>query len=253
MQGKQIIVDGQLIHYYTNQRLVSWDQSPVLLFLHGWMQDGTSFQDVFQILDKNNTLYYSLDLPGFWKSPLANTEMTLEDYWEIVQGFIEKMNLKNPYLIWHSFGWRISIYLRSKYTHLDWVVLIGSAWFTKDIWVLRSVCNTAWKYLFSLPWLRWIWDILRSKLLSTDAKNTGKLEKIFRNTISRDLSEEMKLWKIKTLIIHGTNDDQVALSDARKMHSYIQNSDLHILDWGHFLHQEYTQQVSEYINNFIET
>jgi len=62
MEQKQILIDRKILHYYRSRNS---ENSGVLVFLHGWMQDGTSFRDIFTILEKNSIPYVSLDFPGF--------------------------------------------------------------------------------------------------------------------------------------------------------------------------------------------
>jgi len=44
------------------------------------MQDGTSFSEIFQILEEKNIPYVSLDLPGFGASQFLHDNMTIEEY-----------------------------------------------------------------------------------------------------------------------------------------------------------------------------
>jgi pimeloyl-ACP methyl ester carboxylesterase len=88
------------------------------------MQNKESFQDLFSILDKKNISYISLDLPGFGGTSLISNNMQIEDYGKFVIAFIEKQELKNPILVGHSFGGRVSIYLGSFYKNISKIVLI---------------------------------------------------------------------------------------------------------------------------------
>jgi len=116
MEKKQILIQGKVLSYYQ-----SWNIGKiwVLVFLHGWMQDGTSFRDIFTHLEGKNIPYISFDLPGFGSSALLHDNMTIEEYGEGVIECIEKLWLTKPVLVWHSFWGRISIYLWSFYTNIS--------------------------------------------------------------------------------------------------------------------------------------
>jgi hypothetical protein len=60
MHKKQILITGKILTYYSE---LSGETDGVLVFLHGWMQDGNSFEKIFQILEEKKIPYLSLDLP----------------------------------------------------------------------------------------------------------------------------------------------------------------------------------------------
>ena len=105
MQKKQILIEGKILTYYTSTRPVSRDRSQSsLVFLHGWMQDGKSFEKIFKILEEKNIPYISLDLPGFGSSQLIHDNMSIDEYSQVVIKVIEKLQLEKPVLLGHSFG-----------------------------------------------------------------------------------------------------------------------------------------------------
>jgi len=269
MQKKQILIDGKIISYYQSPHLTSPSQGEeknaassllekeriergsTLVFLHGWMQDGKSFEKIFEILEENNIPYISLDLPGFGRSALKHDNMTIEEYGDGVIRFMEKLQLDKPTLVGHSFGGRISIYLGSFYTNLSQIVLIGSAGVTTPMNPLRLAIVKTGKALLSLPWLGKLKDRAKSSISSTDYKSAGKMEKIFRNAISNDLRKYMKDISYPTLMIWWDRDDQTPVSEGEIIHKHIQNSEFHILKWSHFVHQEKAKEITPMILKFI--
>ena len=249
MRKRQFLLHWKILTYYEN---LLWEKKWVLVFLHGWMQDGTSFSEIFQILEEKNIPYVSLDLPGFGASQFLHDNMTIEEYWEVVISFIEKLWLKNPTLIWHSFGGRISIYLGSFYKNIDKIVLLCAAGIVHKISFPKYIIVKTGKIILSFPGLRTLGRKIKEWFSSPDLRNAGKMEKIFRNTISLDLQKNMKKIKYKTLMIWGKNDDVTPVSEWEIIHKHIKKSKLYILDWTHFVHQEQATKITKMILDFTQ-
>ena len=216
------------------------------------MQDGTSFNDICKILEKKNISYVCLDLPWFWNSQLIHDDMTIEEYGEIVIHFIEKLKLINPVLLGHSFGGRISIYLGSFYKNIDKIVLLCAAWISHKMPLPKYFIIKTGKIILSLPWLRSLGKKIQKGFSSPDLKNAGMMEKIFRNTISLDLQDKMKQIKYPTLMIWGKDDDQTPVYEWEIIHWHIQNSQFHVLDGTHFVHQEQAEKITNMILDFTQ-
>jgi len=249
MQKKQILIDGKILSYYENSL---WKKQWVLLFLHGWMQDGKSFEKIFQILEKKNIPYISIDLPGFWGSQLIHDNMTIDEYTNVTKGFIEKMWLAKPVILWHSFWGRICINLWSYYTNLSKIVLLCAAGVQRKIPTHKYLVIKTAKVILSLPGLRVIWAKVREGFSSPDLKNAGKMTKIFRNTIAQDLQDKMKRVSYPTLMIWWKSDDQTPVWDAQIIHNHMKNSQLYILEGTHFVHQEKADEITTMILDFIK-
>lgn len=247
MQKKQVLLNWKIITYYEN---LLWEKHEVFLFLHGWMQDGKSFDDIFKILEEKNIPFVSMDLPGFWSSQLLHDNMTIEEYGDLVIEFIEKIGLTKPTILWHSFGWRIAIYLASYYGNIRNIVLLCAAGIAHKISFPKYIITKTGKIILSFPWLRTLWKKVRKGFSSPDMRNAGEMEKIFRNTISLDLQDKMKEISLDTLMIWWKDDDQTPVNEWKIIHGHIQKSDFHVLDWTHFVHQEQAQEVTKLILKF---
>lgn len=247
MKKKQLLLSNKILTYYEN--LLDQKQE-VLVFLHGWMQDGTSFSDICRELEEKNVPFISLDLPGFWWSQLLHDNMSIEEYGQVVIDFLEKLELTNSVLIWHSFGGRISIYLGSFYNNLSRIVLIGSAGIAPKMNSIKFAIVKTWKLIFSLPGLHFLWSKIKNKVSWEDYKNAGKMTQIFKNTISNDLQKYMKQVSLPTLLIWGKDDDQAPLEEWKIIKKHISGSFLQVLDWWHFIHQEKPKTLTEMILRF---
>jgi len=249
MKQKQVLLEGKILTYYEN---LLWQKEWVLVFLHGWMQDGKSFSDICKILEEKNIAYVSIDFPWFWGSQLRHDDMTIEEYGKVVIDFLEKLQLKNAILIGHSFGGRVSIYLASFYTNIESIILICAAWIAKKISIPKYFVVKTWKIILSFPWLRSIGKKVRKWFSSPDLINAGKMEKIFRNTIALDLQDTMKSITLPSLMIWWKDDNQTPLHEWNIMHKLIRGSILQVLEWTHFIHQEKPETLAEMILNFTK-
>ncbi|MBR2828300.1 MAG: alpha/beta hydrolase, partial [Bacilli bacterium] len=85
-----------------------------IVILPGWGDTRKTFQFFIDSLKEDYKIYI-LDYPGFGNSITPKNTLTLEDYVELIQEWFQKENIKNPIIIAHSFGGRISSLLISKY------------------------------------------------------------------------------------------------------------------------------------------
>lgn len=249
MIEKQVLIDWNVTTSYQSDTL---DINKTLVFLHGWWQSGKTFEKILKLLEKDRVSYISFDLPWFWKTQIQNLDAQIEDYGNFVQKAIEKYNLKNPILIGHSFGWRISIYLWSYYKNLEKIVLIGSAGIKAKQNSLKLVVVKTGKYIFKLPFLKPFFKTIREKVISKDNKDAGKMQQIFLNTIGNDLQKYMEKITFPTLMIRWENDTATPLEEGKIIHSKIQNSQfIEIPEGTHFVYQEFPEDVYSHIKKFI--
>ena len=95
-----------------------------IVYLHGWGQNIEMMEPIANPFVKTHRLII-LDLPGFGKSEEPKTEWSLEDYVEMIHSLLDSLNIKNPSLVGHSFGGKLSIIYASKYD-VDKLVLLAS-------------------------------------------------------------------------------------------------------------------------------
>ena len=83
------------------------DKGKDIILLHGWGQNIEMMQPLGNLLADNYHITI-IDLPGFGKSKEPKVALSVMDYTDIVHSLAEKLNIKKPTLIGHSFGGRIS-------------------------------------------------------------------------------------------------------------------------------------------------
>ncbi|VVC77162.1 Haloalkane dehalogenase [Aquicella siphonis] len=95
--SKFVTVNGSKIHY------IDEGQGDVILFLHGMPSWSYLWRNVIPHLSKNARCI-ALDLVGCGRSEQPDIEYSIADHIQYVNGFIEKLNLKNIVFVAHSWG-----------------------------------------------------------------------------------------------------------------------------------------------------
>ena len=116
-----------MLYTYKNIKVninVQGEGDPILL-LHGWGCSNGIFRDIQQVLSQSYTTY-NFDFPGFGASDEPETVWGTEEYTAMVEQFVADNVIKNPALIGHSFGGRISIIYASR-NDVSRVVLVDAA------------------------------------------------------------------------------------------------------------------------------
>ena len=252
MQEKIIDVNNLKVNYKTFWDI--WKQ--VFLILHGWWGSSDSWVEIANLLSKDFFVVVP-DLPWFWNTSLDKV-YTLENYANFVKDFLEKLNIDEVILLWHSNGWAISICLSWK-IRVKKLILNNSAWIRKKVktslkrklfWFFVKPL----KFLRKLPW----WEKLRIifyKLIDSrdylDAEKNSFKKQTFLNIINTDLQDKIKNIKKTTLLIWWRYDTYTPLEDWKKIHKLIKNSKLEILDSTHGIHLKKPKELVETILNWI--
>ena len=84
-----------------------------VVLLHGWGQNIEMMDPIGKGLSKDFHITI-IDLPGFGKSSEPPYGYTVYDYYEVLCEFLDKLKIKNPILVGHSFGGRLSIIYAGK-------------------------------------------------------------------------------------------------------------------------------------------
>ncbi len=256
MDQKQILIDDNLLTYYTNSNI----NKPVLLFIHGWGSNSELWFKVFNNEFKDKFNIYCLDLPGFGKSELKSDNYTLDKYLETILQFIQKLELKDITYIGHSLGGRIGIKFGSNNQInkiLNNLILVDSAGINHNDNSINSKSKNILKPLkviFNLPLLSNFRESIIKLWGSDDYINFKTLRNTFKNIVNEDLTPRIPLININTLIIWGENDDNPAtpLSDAHFLNNNIKNSKLEIIENAkHFPFLDNSDKFREVLIKYI--
>ena len=222
-----------------------------IILLHGWGQNIEMMKPVGDKLKKNNRIII-VDLPGFGKSTEPNYVWNLNDYVDMLKNFLDDLKIKNPILIGHSFGGKISLLYASKYK-VKKLILFGSPY--KQEIKKDSTKTKILKSLKKVPVLNKLEGFAKKHIGSTDYRNaTETMRKILVEHVNLDITNEVKKIKCPTIIIWGTNDEAVDVSTAYELEELIDNAGVVIYEGcTHYAYLERLNQTVNVIKSFLES
>ncbi len=232
-----------------NINYIQYGEGHDVVLLHGWGQNIEMMRPLGDRLQKNHRITI-IDLPGFGQSSEPDVELTIYDYCDVVEQVLKKLKVKNPVMIGHSFGGRISIIYASR-NKCHRLVLFGSPCVREE--EKESLKVKMLKSLKKVPFLRPFEDFAKKHIGSRDYRNASVvMRKVLVNTVNEDLSDCAKKIECPTLLIWGDNDTEEPVSSAKKMEALLQDGALIILpNSTHYAYLENLVQVVNIINNFI--
>ncbi|HBU06485.1 MAG TPA: hypothetical protein DEB09_00200 [Candidatus Magasanikbacteria bacterium] len=164
-------------------------------------------------------------------------------------------------LLGHSFGGQVATVFASKYPDMiDKLILTAPAVFRPKKTFRRVIFNAGAKFgklIFKIPWIEkgslWAEDIFHKAIGAKDYHDTSGIKReIFKNIIRQDRGEEANKITVPTLIVWGTMDGYLPVSDAYKLNKLIKNSKLEIIkNARHGLHLQTKEKLLEIIKNFV--
>lgn len=225
-----------------------------IIILPGWGSSINVMKKMFDHLSENNRVII-LDLPGFGETDALKNSWSLNDYVLFVIEFMNKLNIKTPIIIGHSFGGRIAIKLASEYHDLkiDRVILIDSAGIKKVIKSsLKSNILKISKKTFSKVAPKLV-EKAKNKIGSADYRNASPIMKAtLVNVVNEDLTANLSEIKASTLLIWGENDLETPISNAEIMRAHIPDAGIVLVpNAGHFSFLDNPNLVHAAINSFI--
>ena len=248
----KIVIDNLVVNY----NLVK--SSKMVLLLHGWGDQASGLNNLYQYFIKNGYGVASLDLPGFGQSDNPPIDWDLKKYARFVSKFVSKLGLKVNILIGHSNGGAIAIKIVSLgLIQPQKLILISSAGIRSQYKLrnksLRIVAKTAKVATFVLPsnYKKKAKEVFY-RVIGSDMLIKEDLIETFKNVVSEDLTLEAEKITIPTLLIYGQNDKATPVLYGQIFHQKIKNSRLEIFDnVGHFIYLEEPGRLNMMIGDFI--
>lgn len=224
-------------------------QGQDVVLLHGWGQNIDMMKPVGDALQKDY-LITIIDLPGHGLSEEPETAWQLDDFVEMLKQLLDELKIKKPILIGHSFGGKISLLYASRYP-VEKLVLFGSP-FKKAI-KKETAKMKLLKSLKKVPILNQFEEYAKKHIGSTDYRNASPvMRKIMVNHVNLDITENVKKITCPTIIIWGTRDEAVPLSDAYELASLLDDAAVIEYEGGtHYAYLEDLGRTVRIIKNFI--
>lgn len=229
-----------------------------LIILPGWGNTRQTFQSIIESLKGKYTIYI-IDYPGFGNSPIPTKVLTIEDYAELIHVWIKEKEIKNPSILAHSFGGRITSLLIAKYNcKMDKLVLMDVAG------IRHHKITTFLKQLFYKGLKKSLLLLPRKKrkeaekklfqfFSSTDYQEIPPImRKTFQNIVKKDLKKYYKKISIEALILWGEKDLDTPLKDAYYLQKHLKESALIIFPKAsHFSYLDYPLLTNNILNKYL--
>lgn len=220
-----------------------------IVLLHGWGQNIEMMKMIGDRLQKYNRVVI-VDLPGFGSSSEPDTIWTMYDYTDCIHGLLKSLKVTNPIMVGHSFGGKISLIYASKYK-TEKLVLFGSP-FKKEVQKI-SIKTKMLKVLKKIPVLKKLEGFVKKHMGSRDYRQASEfMRKILVAHVNLDITEEVRNIKCPTLIVWGTNDQEVPIERAYELEKLI--SDAAVIPYEGCSHYAYLERLGQTVNilkNFI--
>ena len=214
-----------------------------IVLLHGWGQNIEMMKMVADPFESDYDIII-IDLPGHGKSEEPKRVYTLYDFVDCVKSLLDSLKIKNPILIGHSFGGKISLLYASMY-EVKKLILFGSPFKCeiKKISLKTKMLKTAKK----VPGLNKLEEFAKKHIGSTDYKNASPLmRQILVEHVNLDITDDVKKIKCPTLILWGTLDDEVPVERAYELENLI--SDAGVVIYENCTHYAYLERLGQTIS-----
>lgn len=221
-----------------------------LVFLHGWGQNSNM---MYPLSDKYKLFYNTLviDLPGFGKSEEPNDPWSIYEYADCLKELIDCLKIKKVILLGHSFGGRIALVYASIYP-VEKLICFGSP-YCKELTKL-PLKNRIYKKLKKIFFLRWLANIMKNHIGSTDYKNASPIMKgVLVKAVNLDLTEDVKKIKCPTLLIWGSLDTAVPVRRAYELEKLIKDAGVVLYEGAtHYAYLERLDSIITVLDNFFK-
>jgi len=221
-----------------------------VVLLHGWGQNIEMMDPIGKGLSKDFHITI-LDLPGFGKSSEPSYGYTVYDYYEVLSEFLDKLKIKNPILVGHSFGGRLSIIYAAK-KKVEKVVLLAAPF--KRSTKKNSFKVKLLKFMKKVPIIKELEHYMKTKIGSTDYRNASPtMRSVLVNTVNEDLTEYLKQIEVPTILIWGDLDTAVSVEDARYAETIMKDAALIVYEGcTHYAYLERINQTINILNSFLK-
>jgi pimeloyl-ACP methyl ester carboxylesterase len=207
-----------------------------MLVLHGWGSNKEIMKQAFgKELKEYKHIY--LDMPGFGASS-NDMILTTKDYAEIIQKFLDILDVNPTIIMGHSFGGKVSTLLNP-----STLVLLSSAGVvTEKPWSVKVKIAT-FKFLKPLGMKK-----IRELFVAPDAQGMShEMYETFKNVVDEDFESEFSKSKSRALCFWGIDDTATPLYTGEKIAGLIENSKFYPLEGDHFFFLKHAKFIADEI------
>jgi pimeloyl-ACP methyl ester carboxylesterase len=233
--------------------------SQKLVIIPGWGGTGESWKKFVELAENDFEVHF-VEMPCFGEVACPENIWGVEEYVQYVK---EKTGqLEKPILLGHSFGGQVAVNLVANNPELfSQLILSGAAAIRPEKRIKRAIFGflaRAGKVFFRLSFLHKTQKLAKKILYkaadSPDFEETsGMKREIFKKVIRQSQENMLEKIKIPTLVVWGSRDSYVPLSDGRKIAQKIPGAELEIVEGGkHGLHIQQPENLLKIIREFTK-
>jgi len=260
-------------------------EKPAILLLHGFPSSSHMYRNLIEDLSSEYHLI-APDYPGFGLSSspsIKDFSYTFDHLSEIMESFIDTLKLTHFSLYMQDYGGPVGFRIISKRPELVQALIIQNANTYTDglgadvqkIGALQAAgdvkgLDKAINYMISLEGIKeqYVFGSIHPENISPDAylmdhfflENEEKKEiqkVLFKNYETNfpkylEWQQYLKKYQPPTIITWGKNDKIFTGPGALAYKKDLKNVEVHLFDGGHFLLEEYHQEIARLINNFLK-
>jgi len=223
------------------------------LILHGWGSFSDRWVTVAEQISKGGFKVIVPDLPGFGKSDIPAVPWNMNNYINWLEAFVKELNLKEFYLMGHSFGGALAVKLTIKHPQDVKKLFLAAAASVRKKTAKKAAFKNISKVAKLFTWLPF-YPFLRKAFYKFVIRKSdypyveGVMKETFKNVIFEDLAQFTGFIRTPTVIIWGDKDKATPVEDAYFMNKKIKNSKLVIIPGaGHILNRENPEILAEKI------
>lgn len=217
-----------------------------LLIIHGWGGSRESLRGLAEMLQKKYKVVL-LDLPGFGRSENPDPSWGIDEFTAVIARFLQKQRLSPAIVLGHSFGGTLALYLAVRYPKLvNKLVLLAPSYRRGG---KKSPFAALFKDILPKPIKRLLYGIF---FPASELYKYPHLEPNFRKIITHDVSGDIRLIAVPTLILWGDKDSYVPVAHGRRLQKIIKDSQLEIFKgMGHGLPVYEPEKVYKKLEPFL--
>jgi pimeloyl-ACP methyl ester carboxylesterase len=227
MNNQFLDIAGVRIRYQQSGR------GPDVLLLHGWGGQIESFYPVIQALAPHFRTT-AIDFPGHGQSSLPPVPWHVSDFLHCTLTLMDWLELRQPHILAHSFGGRVTIKLAAAYPNRAARLLFtAGAGVPPPPTLTLKLKRAAAHFKGVVP--RRLRDKLVPRIGSRDYRNAGALRPTLTNVIAEDLTPYLSRIPHETLLVWGDHDRETPLHCGEVMQREMPNARLIVFPGaGHF-------------------
>lgn len=257
----EIIVNGIKTHYrvflYPTESPSRFAPDQLFLILHGWESNSERWVEVAERISRAGYEVIVPDMPGFGKSDPLLMPWDTNRYINWLEGFIKELNLKDYYLLGHSFGGALASKMAvKKPQEIKKLFLVSAACIRKKTGLeankkkfFKKIAKIIKNFYF-LPYYNFFRKAVYKFIIrkSDYVHLSGFLKETYLNIINEDLSFHLPFIKVPTVVIWGEKDNLTPIGEGQVIAHKIKGSKLVVIaNAGHDLNRKQPEILAEKI------